>query len=104
MKRPKPNIPQISADEIVESKATPCENQALAFRNWHYVEVRGGLSKAKMNQWLCIDTGAHISCVNREWLHKNLPDCKIRIMEDGVGIRGIKGIDRRKEFADFDIY
>jgi hypothetical protein len=26
MERPKPNIPQISADEIVESKATPCED------------------------------------------------------------------------------
>ena len=49
MERPKPNIPQISVDEIVESKAIPCEDQVLAFRNWYYAEIREGFLKVKMN-------------------------------------------------------
>jgi hypothetical protein len=47
------------------------------------------LSKESEDTWVCLDTGAGMGLINRDWLHQNCPDAAILTRTTNVSIRGI---------------
>jgi hypothetical protein len=85
-----PNDPSAEHDpEVVKSTAPPTFGTGYAFRTFNYLEMPVRLSKESEDTWVCLDTGAGMSLVDREWLAKACPDATILTRTSSVSVRGI---------------
>jgi hypothetical protein len=85
-----PNDPSAEHDpDIVKSTAVPTFGSGYAFRTYNYLEMKVRLTKMGPDTWVCLDTGAGMSLIDRGWLREMCPDANILTRASGVSVRGI---------------
>jgi hypothetical protein len=75
--------------EVIKSTAPPTFGTGYGFRHYNYLEMQARLSKHGPDTWICLDTGAGMSLIDREWLKQMCPDALILTRASGVSVRGI---------------
>jgi hypothetical protein len=87
---PTPNDPSHESDpEVVKSSATATFGTGYGFRTYNYLEMRVRLAKHGPDTWVCLDTGAGMSLIDRQWLTELCPDAMILTRATDVSVRGI---------------
>ena len=90
---------------IIKSTATHDSAPAFSFRSWHYAVVQAGLTPENMTAEFCVDTGCNMSLIDRDFLKRLLPNCRITQYEQPIPVRGIgERIHHCSEYATFDLY
>jgi hypothetical protein len=85
-----PNDPSQEHDpEVVKSKAPTTFGTGYGFRTFNYLEVQVRLDRHGPDTWVCLDTGAGMSLIDRKWLTELCPDAAILTRASGVSVRGI---------------
>ena len=59
------------------------------FRRYHYCTVQVKLAADKEAVDVCLDTGCHISLVDREFLLQQIPELKLKKMASPIFVKGI---------------
>jgi hypothetical protein len=75
--------------DIVKSTAVPTVGSGYAFRTYNYLEMKVRLTKMGPDTWVCLDIGAGMSLIDRNWLKKMCPEANILTRASGVSVRGI---------------
>jgi hypothetical protein len=75
--------------EVVKSTASQTFGTGYGFRTFNYLEMPVRLSKESEDTWVCLDTGAGMSLVDRKWLETACPDASILTRASNVSVRGI---------------
>jgi hypothetical protein len=75
--------------EVVKSAAPQTFGTGYGFRTFNHLEMPVRLSKHSDDTWVCLDTGAGMSLVDRQWLTENCPDAMILTRTSSVSVRGI---------------
>jgi hypothetical protein len=85
-----PNDPKEEHDpDVVKSTAVATFGTGYGFRTFNYLEMRVCLDRHGPDTWVCLDTGAGMSLVDRGWLHEMCPDANMLTRASGVSVRGI---------------
>jgi hypothetical protein len=83
-----PNDPTHEPD-VVKSKAPAVFGTGYGFRTFNYLEMQVRLDRHGPDTWVCLDTGAGMSLIDRKWLQELCPDAAILTRASGVSVRGI---------------
>jgi hypothetical protein len=85
-----PNDPtQEHEPDVVKSKAPAVFGTGYGFRTFNYLEMQVRLDRHGPDTWVCLDTGAGMSLIDRKWLQELCPDAAILTRASGVSVRGI---------------
>jgi hypothetical protein len=85
-----PNDPGEEHDpDVVKSNAVAVFGTGYSFRTYNYLEMRVRLDRFGEDTWICLDTGAGMSLIDRKWLQQMCPDANILTRASGVSVRGI---------------
>jgi hypothetical protein len=85
-----PNDPKEEHDpDVVKSEAVATFGTGYSFRTFNYLEMSVRLDRHGPDTWVCLDTGAGMSLIDREWLNTMCPDANILTRASGVSVRGI---------------
>jgi hypothetical protein len=87
---PTPNDPTAEYDpQIVKSTAPKTFGTGYSFRTYNYLEVQVRLTKFGPDNWICLDTGARRSLIDRDWLALVCPNAMVLTRASEVSVRGI---------------
>jgi hypothetical protein len=75
--------------EVVKSAAPQTFGTGYGFRTFNYLEMPVLLSKHSDDTWVCLDTGAGMRLVDRQWLTENCPEAMILTRTSSVSVRGL---------------
>jgi hypothetical protein len=80
-----PNDPtQEHEPDVVKSKAPATFGTGYGFRTFNYLEMQVRLDRHGPDTWVCLDTGAGMSLIDRKWLQELCPDAAILTCASGV--------------------
>jgi len=94
----------VDEETVIESDAPAATGNGLAFRGYKYAEMQVRLTPKGHNAWICCDTGCTMTCIDRDFLMKNLPNVKLH-MVSSIEVRGIEnGYDQMEDYATISLY
>ena len=95
----------VDEETLIKSDAPVATGNGLAFRGYKYAEMQVRLTPKGHNAWICCDTGCAMTCIDRDFLMKNLPDVKLHTVKRPIGVHGIgDGYDQTEDYATISLY
>jgi hypothetical protein len=103
---PKPNDPAAENDpEVVKSTAPATFGTGYGFRTYNFLEMRVRLAKYGPDSWICLDTGAGMSLVDKQWLLEMCPEAMVLTRASSVSVRGIDNkVQKTSNYVVLQVY
>jgi hypothetical protein len=91
--------------EVVKSSAPATFGTGYGFRTYNYLEMPVRLTKHGSDDWICLDTGAGMSLIDRQWLQEKCPDATILTRATNVSVRGIDNqVQKTSNYVVLQVY
>jgi predicted nucleic acid-binding Zn ribbon protein len=91
--------------EVVKSTAPVTFGTGYGFRTYNYLEMPVRLTKHGTDDWICLDTGAGMSLIDRQWLQDNCPEATILTRATNVSVRGIDNqVQKTSNYVVLQVY
>jgi hypothetical protein len=103
---PTPNEASKEHDpEVVKSSAPATFGTGYGFRTYNYLEMPVRLTKHSEDTWICLDTGAGMSLIDKQWLHDMCPEATILTRATNVSVRGIDNqVQKTSSYVVLQVY
>ena len=95
----------VDEETLIKSDAPDATSNDLAFRGYKYVEMQIRLTSKGENTWIYCDTGCAMTCIDRDFLMKNLSDVELHTVKHLIEVHGIgDGYDQMEDYATIPLY
>jgi len=95
----------IDEETFIKSDTFDATGNDLAFRGYKYMKMQVRLTFKDKNAWIYCDTGCIMTCIDRNFLMKNLSDVELYTVKCPIGVCRIgNGYNQTEDYVTIPLY